>query len=72
MEAKETVNDPKEHPENKHIVDICIPVKPSQLLPRECKRNSTHSYSKNILMTCTYYINICRYLSLRRSSNRQE
>jgi len=22
------INDPKEHPENKHIVDICIPVKP--------------------------------------------
>jgi AraC family transcriptional regulator len=22
------LNDPKEHPENKHIVDICIPVKP--------------------------------------------
>lgn len=21
-------NDPKEHPENKHIVDICVPVKP--------------------------------------------
>jgi AraC family transcriptional regulator len=22
------LNDPKEHPEHKHIVDICIPVKP--------------------------------------------
>ena len=22
------LNDPKEHPENKHIVDICFPVKP--------------------------------------------
>jgi hypothetical protein len=22
------LNDPKEHPENKHIVDICMPVKP--------------------------------------------
>jgi len=21
-------NDPNEHPENKHIVDICVPVKP--------------------------------------------
>ena len=22
------LNDPKEHPEGKHIVDICVPVKP--------------------------------------------